>query len=180
LQSVPNTGMAVTTDIGDPCNIHPLNKQDVGRRLALWALAKTYGKDIEYSGPLYKKSSQQTTLSNQHKTKQICVMFDHAKAGLIAKGSSKQIIGFQIAGSDRKFFPAQATITPISLSSIGDPNKSAIDFCVEVYSPDVPDPVAVRYGWSDITTECNLYNKAGLPASPFRTDDWPDVTDNAK
>jgi sialate O-acetylesterase len=142
-------------------------------------LAKTYGKDIEYSGPIYKKSWKQSAFSNHSERKSIRIAFEHAKKGLVTKGA-QHLNGFQIAGSDRKFFPAQASIASLTLSSIDNTNKSAIDFHVDVFSPDVPDPVAVRYGWWDVTTECNLYNAAGLPASPFRTDDWPGVTDNEK
>jgi sialate O-acetylesterase len=153
--SIPNTGMAVTTDIGDVNDIHPKNKQEVGRRLALWAMAKTYGKKIEDSGPLYK--------SVKIKDNNAYITFTHTDGGLVAKGG--ELKGFTIAGADKKFVPAHAAIKKET---------------VMVESPDVKEPVAVRYGWSDITTECNLYNAAGLPASPFRTDDWPGVTDNEK
>ena len=155
--SVPNTGMAVTTDLGDADvnNIHPKNKQDVGCRLALWAMAKTYGKNIEYSGPLYKNMKVEAG--------KIHLTFTHIDSGLIAKGG--ELKGFTIAGADRRFVPATASIK---------------DGVVIVESSDMKQPVAVRYGWSDVTTECNLYNAAGLPASPFRTDDWPGITDNVK
>ncbi|MFA6187374.1 MAG: sialate O-acetylesterase [Phycisphaerae bacterium] len=153
--SVPNTGMAVTTDIGDANNIHPKNKQEVGRRLALWAMAKTYGKKIEYSGPVYK--NMKVDAGKIHLT------FIHADGGLVVKGG--ELKGFTIAGDDKKFVPAKAAIK---------------DGTVIVESSEVKEPAAVRYGWSDVTTECNLFNAAGLPASPFRTDDWPGVTDNEK
>ena len=143
----PNTGMAVTIDIGEPADIHPKNKQDVGKRLALWALAKTYGKDVPYSGPLYR--------SMEKKDGQIAIQFDHVHGGLAAK-DGKPLKGFAIAGGDKKFERAEARIE-------GD--------TVVVSSAKVPDPVAVRYGWAD-SPICNLYNGAGLPASPFRTDDW--------
>jgi len=140
-----NTGMAVTIDIGDAGNIHPSNKQDVGKRLALWALAKTYGqKKLVYSGPLYK--------SMKVKGNKIRIKFDHVGSGLIVKGD--KLTGFAIAGADKKFVHAEAKIE-------GDK--------VFVWSDKVEKPVAVRYGWAN-NPSCNLYNKEGLPASPFRTD----------
>ncbi len=149
--SAPNTGMAVTIDIGDANDIHPKNKQDVGRRLALWALAKTYGKDIEHSGPLYQLMAVESNKAILH--------FDHVGSGLVAGGGGP-LKGFAIAGLDKKFVWADAKIK-------GD--------TVIVSSDKVTEPVAVRYGWAD-NPVCNLYNKEGLPASPFRTDDWPGVT----
>jgi len=149
--SLPNTGMAVTIDIGDPNDIHPRNKQEVGRRLALIARAKVYGEKVEYSGPLYK--------GMRIEDGKIRIFFDHVDGGLVAKGGGERM-GFAIAGPDRKFVWARAKIE-------GD--------TVVVWSPEVPNPVAVRYAWAD-NPICNLYNKAGLPASPFRTDDWPGVT----
>jgi len=145
--SLPNTGMAVTMDIGDLNDVHPRNKQDVGRRLALWALAKTYGQTgIVYSGPIYK--------SMKIEGNKIRLYFDHTGTGLMAKdGPLREFI---IAGEDKKFFDAKAVIN-------GD--------TVVVSSGKVPKPVAVRYGWSNIA-QPNLFNKEGLPASPFRTDDW--------
>jgi sialate O-acetylesterase len=152
---LPNTAMAVTLDIsGDPRAIHPKNKQEVGHRLALCALAKTYGKHIEYSGPLYK--------SMKVESGKICLTFTHTE-GLVAKGD--ELKGFTIAGADQKFVPAHAVIK---------------DGTVIVEHSEVKDPVAVRYGWSDVIGECNLFNAAGLPASPFRTDNWPGVTDSEK
>ena len=151
LTASPNTGMAVTTDIATVRDIHPPNKQDVGARLALWALANTYGKsDVVYSGPLYESSAVEDN--------KIRVKFKHA-AGL-KFDPSKPGEHFQIAGEDQKFVPAMATIDGET---------------VLVSSPDVPKPVAVRFGWSDIS-EPNLFNGAGLPASPFRTDTFPMVT----
>lgn len=149
---LPNTGMAVTTDIGEVNSIHPRNKQEVGRRLALWALAKSYGKNIEYSGPIYK--------SMKVEDGRFYLTFTHAD-GLVAKGG--ELKGFTIAGTDHKFVPAVATIK---------------DETVIVESTDVKQPAAVRYGWSDVTAECNLYNSVGLPGSPFRTDDWPGIPDD--
>jgi sialate O-acetylesterase len=152
LQNVPNTGMAVTVDIGDLVDIHPRNKQDVGRRLALWALAKVYGKDLVYSGPLYK--------SMVVAGKAIRVQFDHVGGGLISR-DGKPLGEFTIAGADRKFVPATAEID-------GDN--------VIVSSPEVAVPEAVRFAWREDALP-NLSNKEGLPAPPFRTDAWPGVTE---
>ena len=151
----PNTGMAVIIDIGQADNIHPTNKQDVGKRLALWALAKDYGRKLVYSGPIYRGMTK--------KGNEISLEFDHVGGGLVAKGGG-HLEGFAIAGADRKFVWADASIA-------GD--------TVVVSSPRVSDPVAVRYAWAD-NPACNLYNKEGLPASPFRTDDWPGITAEAK
>jgi len=145
---IPNTGMAVTVDIGNVVDIHPRNKRDVGGRLALWALAKTYGKEgIVYSGPLYK--GMEVGLG------EITVTFDHVGGGLVAR-DGKALTRFEIAGEDRKFVPATATID----------GKTIV-----VASKDVAEPVAVRFAWHQ-EAEPNLMNKEGLPASPFRTDDW--------
>jgi sialate O-acetylesterase len=144
--SVPNTGMAVTIDIGDYHRIHPQNKQEVGRRLALIARAKTYGENITYSGPIYQ--------SEKIIGSKIELLFTHTDKGLSIKGDTLK--GFVIAGADKKFYPAVATIT-------GDK--------VLVSSVSVPNPVNVRYAWANFPI-CNLYNGAGLPASPFCTDDW--------
>jgi sialate O-acetylesterase len=150
-----NTGMAVIIDIGDAKNIHPTNKQDVGKRLALWALANTYSKEVVYSGPLYKSMAKKDTA--------IILSFDHVGGGLVAKGG-ESLKGFAIAGADHKFVWADAKIE-------GDK--------IVVSSDKVADPTAVRYAWAD-NPVCNLYNKAGLPASPFRTDTWPGVTAASK
>lgn len=144
--SVPNTGMAVTIDIGDYYRIHPQNKQEVGRRLALIARAKTYGEHIPYSGPIYK--------SQKVEGNKITLSFEHADGGLVAKGDTLK--GFVIAGADKVFHPAIAIISGNRIS---------------VSSPEVPSPVAVRYAWANFPV-CNLYNSIGLPASPFKTDDW--------
>jgi sialate O-acetylesterase len=147
--SVPNTGMAVTSDIGEWNDIHPLNKEDVGRRLALIAEKLAYGdKKVVYSGPLYQ--------SMQVQGNKIILTFSNTGSGLIAKGGG-DLKYFAIAGDDKKFVWAKAAI---------DGNK------VIVYSDQVPHPVAVRYAWADNPEGANLYNKEGLPASPFRTDDW--------
>ncbi|MEX0315379.1 MAG: sialate O-acetylesterase [Allomuricauda sp.] len=144
--SVPNTGMAVTNDIGNLKDIHPTNKQEVGRRLALWALAKTYGiKGMAYSGPIYK--------SMEVKRNKIILTFDHAD-GLGIKG--KTLKEFYVAGTDKKFYEAKARVKD---------NK------VEVYSAKVKKPEAVRFAFDDKALP-NLINGAGLPASAFRTDNW--------
>lgn len=146
--SIPNTGMAVTVDITDLKDIHPKNKQQVGNRLALWALAKTYGKTgFEYSGPLYKSMAVEDG--------KIRISFDHVGAGLVSRGD-KPLSWFEIAGEDKKFVSAEAVIDGET---------------VVVSSPEVAKPVAVRLGWNRKATP-NLANKAGLPASPFRTDKW--------
>ena len=152
LRTLPATGMASAIDIGEAADIHPKNKQDVGRRLALWALADTYGKKIEPSGPLYTSAKVEDG--------RIRVSFDHLGGGLEAKGGAlKQ---FAIAGEDKKWVWADAVID-------GD--------TVIVSSAAVAKPLAVRYAWAANPEGCNLYNKAGLPATPFRTDDWPAITD---
>lgn len=153
--AVPNTGMATIIDIGEADDIHPKNKQDVGKRLALWALAKTYRKELVYTGPLYQ--------SMEIKGNQIILHFDHIGGGLVA-ASDEPLKGFAIAGADRKFVWADARIE-------GD--------TVVVSSDQVSEPVAVRYAWAD-NPVCNLYNEDGLPASPFRTDQWPGVTMDAR
>jgi sialate O-acetylesterase len=149
---LPMTGMAAAIDIGDSTNIHPNNKMEVGRRLALAALHVAYKKNIEWSGPIYH--------SMERAGGAIRLRFDHAAGGLTTLGGSP-LTGFEIAGSDRVFHPAEARIE-------GD---EAL-----VSSPSVPDPAAVRYGWDD-NPYCTLANSAGLPASPFRTDRWPGVTE---
>jgi sialate O-acetylesterase len=149
------TGMAVAIDIGEAKDIHPKNKQEVGRRLALNALEKNYGRDIAFSGPMYKSMSV--------KGGEIVVKFTHAGDELVAKGGDA-LKGFAIAGADKKFVWADAKIK----------GKTVV-----VSSPGVDKPVAVRYAWAN-NPVCNLYNGAGLPASPFRTDTWPGLTVNEK
>lgn len=148
--SLPETGMAVAADIGDPKDIHPRNKQEVGRRLALWALANCYGRDVVFSGPLYRQMDI--------RGKSIVLQFDYVGEGLVAKSGS--LGGFEVAGEDKHFYPALAVIT----------NDTVI-----VHSPAVATPVAVRYGWTD-NPVCSLYNQAGLPAAPFRTDSWDELS----
>jgi sialate O-acetylesterase len=144
---VGNTGMAVTIDIGDLRDIHPKNKQDVGARLALLARANTYGQQITHSGPLYS--------SYRIDGDRIRISFTHADGGLKAKSGDK-LKGFTIAGPDRKFYEAEVRIEGSELV---------------VWSPQVAFPVAVRYAWADSPNDANLYNAAGLPASPFRVND---------
>jgi sialate O-acetylesterase len=147
--SLPKTAMAVTTDIGDAPIIHPRNKQEVGRRLALAAQAVAYNQKVIYSGPLY--SSMEVEGNN------IRLHFTHLGGGLVAGGTAPgHLEGFEIAGADHKFVGASARIE-------GD--------TIVVESNRVEHPEAVRYGWQSYPI-CNLYNQAGLPASPFRTDDW--------
>ena len=159
--SVPNTGMAVAFDIGDPNNIHPKDKLDVGLRLALVAEHVAYGQDLVYSGPIYQ--------SMQVQGNSIVLNFTQTGSGLVigaapwtALGikplSTETLVGFKIAGADKNWIPADAKI---------DGNT------VVVSSPQVAQPVAVRYAWGN-APDSNLYNQEGLPASPFRTDDWPD------
>ncbi len=147
---VENTGMATAIDLGDSADIHPKNKREVGRRLSLIALNKIYSYRDEYSGPIYK--------SYQVKGDKIIIDFDFAD-GLKIKDSDI-LKGFAIAGSDHKFQWAHAKI-------IGN--------SVLVWNTDISNPVSVRYAWAS-NPVCNLYNNAGLPASPFRTDDWEVLT----
>jgi sialate O-acetylesterase len=152
LVSVQHTGMAVTIDVGEPTEIHYKNKQEVGYRLALAAQAVAYGRDVAYSGPIYDAMTVEGDEIRLH--------FNYVYGGLVAKNPSAPVlIGFEIAGDDRKFLPAAAKIegeTVVVFSGGGQ----------------VKHPLAVRYGWG-MNPLCNLYNQAGLPASPFRTDDWP-------
>lgn len=145
-----NTALACTIDLGDGNNIHPENKQDVGKRLALLALTRTYGKTAICSGPRYRKLTVQGAV--------IRLFFDEIGGGLEARGG--KLTGFAIAGADQHFVWADAKIEENS---------------VVVSSRAVIKPVAVRYAWGD-NPECNLYNMEGLPAMPFRTDDWPGMT----
>jgi len=145
--SQPNTGMAVTIDIGDPVNIHPKDKQDVADRLTRIALANTYGRKIEFSGPMYDSMKVEGDA--------IRIKFTHVSAGLVARGGDLKT--FTISGKDGKFVPATARIDHDTLL---------------VSSPEVAEPAAVRYAWDNYPEGCNLYNGDGLPAAPFRTDSW--------
>jgi len=145
-----STGMAVTIDIGEE-DIHPKNKQDVGKRLALIALAKVYGKDIPYSGPMYKSMKVEGS--------KIRLQFDNVNNGLKIKGG-KKLKGFTIAGNDKRFVWTKAKI---------EGNE------IVVWDSKIKNPVSVRYAWAP-NPICNLYNGADLPAAPFRTDDWKGLT----
>ena len=149
-KTVPNVGVAVITDVGDVKDIHPKKKEPVGARLALVARAIAYGEDIIYSGPDYR--------SMKVEGDKVILSFNHAGKGLEARGG--ELKGFAIAGADRKFVWAKAEIQG---------NQVAVS------SPEVAKPAAVRYGWADYPV-VNLWNKDGLPASPFRTDDFPMIT----
>jgi sialate O-acetylesterase len=151
--SEPNTGMVVAIDIGDADDIHPKNKQEVGRRLALNALKIAYKQDVVASGPIY--ASMQTEGDTMH------LQFINIADGLFIK-NGEDLKGFAIAGEDRVFRWAEATID-------GD--------TVILWHPQIKNPVAARYAWAS-NPICNLYNSAGLPASPFRTDDWPGITEH--
>jgi sialate O-acetylesterase len=153
--TLPKTGQAVIIDIGEADDIHPRNKRDVGYRLALNALAIEYGKQLEYSGPAFKEM--------QIENGKAILGFSHTGSGLVANKSKYGYLqGFAVAGEDRRFHWAKAYI---------DGDK------VIVYSDEVKNPVAVRYAWSDNPDDANLYNKEGLPASPFKTDNWTWTTE---
>ncbi|MFC1736150.1 sialate O-acetylesterase [Candidatus Hydrogenedentota bacterium] len=142
--SVDNTALIVTLDVGERDNIHPRKKKPVGERLSLAARALVYGEEVPSSGPVYSGMDIREGSA--------VIKFKHVYDGLIAKGG--ELKGFVIAGEDKKFVSAEAKID-------GD--------MVVVLSSDVKAPIAVRYAWKDFP-ECNLFNKAGLPAGPFRTD----------
>ena len=144
-QSVPNTGMVIARDTGEEATIHPLDKKPVGERLAILARGMVYGEKIEYSGPLFENAAKE---KNQFR-----VHFSHRGDGLKISGGDS-LAGFLICGEDRTWLPAEAKIE----------NGSVL-----VWNEKVPDPVAVRYAWANWSTG-NLFNTAGLPASPFRSD----------
>jgi sialate O-acetylesterase len=151
--SLPKTGMAVTIDIGEANNIHPRNKQDVGKRLALAALHGTYGLDVVCSGPVYSSMTVEGNMA--------ILKFESRGSGLLIKDKYGYVKGFAIAGEDRIFHWARGMQQGNSLL---------------LHCDSVDLPVAVRYGWADNPDDVNLYNLEGLPASPFRTDDWPGIT----
>ena len=142
--ALANTGMAVAIDLGDPGNIHPADKQSVGERLALASRSIAYGEKLEFSGPLFRQAG-----TDGHEMR---VWFDHTE-GLTTKGEGA-VEGFEIAGAERNYRPANARLEGNSVS---------------VSSPEVPEPKYVRYGWKDVP-QVNLYNSAGLPASPFSSE----------
>jgi len=165
--SVPHTGMAVTTDIGEPNDIHPKNKQDVGKRLAMLALKDTYGRSVVARGPEYK--------SMEIKGNHVELTFTSIGSGLTSTAAAStntpatpagtQLNGFELAGPDQKFYPAKSTLT---------------DDRVDLYADEVPHPVAARYAWADDASNADLFNKEGFPATPFRTDQWPESTKTVK
>ncbi len=156
--SLPQTGMAVTTDVGNPTDIHPANKQEVGRRLALQALQKTYGQtNLLASGPVLQKA----VFDNNRAVLQ----FNHAGSGLTTTDRYGYLYGFEIAGSDQQWHFARAWIEGNT---------------VVVQSDKVSAPVAVRYNWTDNAEAGNLFNKEGLPAAPFRTDNWKRSTEGKR
>ena len=155
---LPMTAMVATIDIGEAADIHPRNKQDVGRRLALAALAKVHRRDVVYSGPVADTMAVEGN--------KVRIRFKHIGAGLLAKGASAPALKhFAVAGEDRQWVWAEARVAPAADGS--DPDT------VVVWSDRVAKPVAVRYAWASNPEGCNLYNLEGLPAVPFRTDDWP-------
>jgi sialate O-acetylesterase len=157
--ALPRTGMAVTIDIGNPKDVHPRNKQDVGRRLALQARAKVYGEDVVCSGPVLERAVV--------RGREIQLRFRHAESGLVARGD--RLTGFEIASADGPFVPAEARIVQ---AEVGGGGRAFI----RVRSPEIESPAHVRYAWAD-SPEANLYNREGLPAVPFRTDRRPGITE---
>jgi sialate O-acetylesterase len=153
---LPNTGQAVIIDIGEAADIHPRNKLEVAKRLARWALARDYGQSIVCQSPRYE--------STETKEGTITVKFKDV-GGALRTVDAGEVQGFAIAGEDRKWVWAEAKIVAADQ--------------VAVSSKAVTAPVAVRYAWAD-NPVCNLYNQVGLPVTPFRTDDWPGVTADAR
>ena len=154
---LPNTGMCVTTDIGNPTDIHPKNKQDVGKRLATIALKNIYNQNIVCSGPTFNSMEIQKN--------KIVVSFGNTGSGLTIPDKYGYLKGFEIAGEDKIFYFANAQI---------------INNKVILFSENVPNPIAIHFGWADDASDNNLYNKEGFPAVPFRTDNWKNVTDDVK
>ncbi|WP_256009046.1 sialate O-acetylesterase [Desertivirga xinjiangensis] len=154
---LPNTGMAVTTDIGNVQDVHPTNKQDVGLRLALQALHGTYGKKIVYQGPAFRSASIED--------KTMVVSFDTGGSDIVIRNKYDYVKGFQLAGSDRKFHWAQGRLQ----------NGKII-----LTSDSVPQPVYVRYNWANDAIEGNVFNSEELPAAPFRNDELPFLTQGNK
>jgi len=153
--SLPNTGMAVTTDIGDALDIHPKDKQTVGNRLVLAAMKIAYKQDVIFSGPVYSQMKVSGT--------KVVLTFDQVGNGLKVKDKYGYLKGFTVAGEDHQFYWAKAKFTGINT--------------IEVSCPEVQHPVAVRFGWGANPDDANLYNSADLPASPFRTDQWKGITE---
>lgn len=155
---LPKTGLAVTTDIGDAFNIHPRDKADVGYRLASKALSVAYAIPGSAECPLFNTATFTSDYAE--------VTFNHAENGLLAKDKYGYIKGFELAGADHKFYYAQGVITA--------GNK------VKVWCPQVSQPTAVRYAWTNAPIDANLFNKEGFPVSPFRSDNWPGITEGKK
>jgi sialate O-acetylesterase len=155
--TTPNTGLIVTIDIGEARDIHPKNKLDVGKRMALWALAEIYHRKVESSGPMFRKADVAGA--------KVVLTFDNVGQGLKIRDGDK-LEEFAVAGADHQWHWAQAKIT----------GKNRI----EVWSAAVPQPQAVRYAFNNNPKHPNLTNTSGLPASPFRTDDWPGPTDGKR
>lgn len=152
MDRLPNVGEAVIIDVGEGRDIHPRNKQTVADRLARWALARDYRKNIQFRSPTYR--------SMKVEDGKVVLTFDHVGKGLYAF-DTREPQGFTIAGEDKQFVPAEARII----------NSNQ----VEVWSDQVEKPVSVRYAWAD-NPVCNMYSRDGLPMTPFRTDDWPGIT----
>ncbi len=156
MEKLPNTGEAVIIDVGEGNDIHPRNKSIVGQRLARWALAKQYGLDVACHSPAYQTMERQGSA--------IVLSFSHLHEGW-RPFDKKELVGFTIAGADKKFVNAEAEIV--------EGNR------IRVSSNKVADPVAVRYAWAD-NPICNMFDGVGLPLTPFRTDDWPGITINKR
>jgi sialate O-acetylesterase len=153
--SLPNTGQAVSVDVGDSGNIHPGRKQEVGRRLARLALTRTYGQNLIDSGPVFKQAIREGT------GYRVTFAMNGGQHRLVTM--LKTVDGFELAGADKVFKPAKAVLS--------DDKTTVLVTCA-----DVPEPVAVRYTWRDFPS-ASLYNREGLPAVPFRSDDWAYVGD---
>lgn len=156
--SLPNTGCATVIDFGEANDIHPKNKQEVGRRLALQAFKLAYGQIIHADGPILEKIMQEGN--------KIRVSFTSVGSGLMVKDKYRYVKGFAVAGKDGKFHYAKGTIS--------SNNEITLE------SAMVPAPLYVRYGWATNPEDINLYNKDGLPAFPFRTDNFKGITEGKK
>ena len=170
--AVPHTGLVVATDLGDPDDIHPANKQDVGERLAASSLRRDFGREVVASGPVWTGVMRRVGAAKGiapdaggASPAALRLTFRETTGGLAVRGPGASLEGFAVAGADRRFHPAQARIEGAQ---------------VRVWSAEVPAPVAVRYGWVDNPQRSNLVNRAGWPASPFRTDDWPLITEGVR
>ncbi|HEX4850134.1 MAG TPA: sialate O-acetylesterase, partial [Puia sp.] len=151
--ALPNTGMAVTVDIGQSNDVHPKNKQDVGKRLAAIALNNLYGQTMEFSGPVYQ--------SMKVEGNQVILTFTHVGSGFMTKDKYGYVKGFELAGKDQRFYYAKAAIHG---------NQ------IVLQCDSVQNPIEARYAWADDAGEVNLYNNEGFPAVPFRTDQWKGMT----